>query len=84
MILGTLCWLTTTSFLIAIGLDCTAIGSCLRDECQCEKSTEALERLVQIYNTEAIIGDMVCLSGLQSHHVLSQVVLTSARLMFLD
>ncbi|KAG0234120.1 hypothetical protein BGX31_004672, partial [Mortierella sp. GBA43] len=49
------------------GLDCMAIGSCLRDECQCEKSTEALERLVQIYNTEAIIGDMTDNQALAAH-----------------
>lgn len=47
-------------YFVAIGLDCMAIGTCFRNECQCEKSTETLERLVQIYNTEAIISDMVC------------------------
>jgi hypothetical protein len=52
---------TTRSIEIAIGLDCMAIGNCFHAECECEKSTETLERLVQIYNTEAIISDMVCL-----------------------
>ncbi|KAG0063645.1 hypothetical protein BGZ89_009739 [Linnemannia elongata] len=42
----------------AIGLDCNAIGDCFIRECQCDKSTEALERLVEIYNTEATISEM--------------------------
>ncbi|KAF9285435.1 hypothetical protein BGZ68_003854, partial [Mortierella alpina] len=35
-----------------IGLDCKAIGDCFHKECRCDKSLEALERLVDIYNTE--------------------------------
>ncbi|KAG0269788.1 hypothetical protein BGZ95_001916 [Linnemannia exigua] len=42
----------------AIGLDCNAIGDCFIRECQCDKSTDALERLVEIYNTEATISEM--------------------------
>ncbi|KAF9113737.1 hypothetical protein BGX27_000898 [Mortierella sp. AM989] len=42
----------------AIGLDCRAIGDCFHNECRCEKSKEALERLVEIYNTEATISEM--------------------------
>ncbi|KAF9141520.1 hypothetical protein BG015_001264 [Linnemannia schmuckeri] len=42
----------------AIGLDCNAIGDCFTRECQCDKSTDALERLVEIYNTEATISEM--------------------------
>ncbi|KAF9102560.1 hypothetical protein BGX29_004437 [Mortierella sp. GBA35] len=42
----------------AIGLDCNAIGDCFIKECQCDKSTDALERLVEIYNTEATISEM--------------------------
>ncbi|KAF9569501.1 hypothetical protein EC968_002588 [Mortierella alpina] len=36
----------------AIGLDCKAMGDCFHKECRCEKSLEALERLIDIYNTE--------------------------------
>ncbi|KAF9133950.1 hypothetical protein BGX30_012102 [Mortierella sp. GBA39] len=42
----------------AIGLDCNAIGDCFIRECQCDKSTDALERLVEIYNIEATISEM--------------------------
>ncbi|KAF9927838.1 hypothetical protein FBU30_002841 [Linnemannia zychae] len=42
----------------AIGLDCNAVGDCFIWECQCDKSTDALERLVDIYNTEAAISEM--------------------------
>ncbi|KAF9133697.1 hypothetical protein BGW39_009177 [Mortierella sp. 14UC] len=42
----------------AIGLDCNAIGDCFVRECQCDKSTDALERLIEIYNTEATISEM--------------------------
>ncbi|KAG0329530.1 hypothetical protein BGZ99_001532 [Dissophora globulifera] len=42
----------------AIGLECTSIGDCFLGECACEKSSESLERLVEIYNTEAVIGEM--------------------------
>ncbi|KAG0211504.1 hypothetical protein BGX33_004283 [Mortierella sp. NVP41] len=38
--------------------DCNAIGDCFIKECQCDKSTDALERLVEIYNTEATISEM--------------------------
>ncbi|KAF9910676.1 hypothetical protein BX616_010805 [Lobosporangium transversale] len=41
-----------------VGRDCKAIGDCFHGQCQCEKSTEVLERLVDIYNTEAIISEM--------------------------
>ncbi|KAK3828576.1 MAG: hypothetical protein J3Q66DRAFT_15084 [Benniella sp.] len=51
----------------AIGLDCMAIGNCFHAECECEKSTETLERLVQIYNTEAIISDMTENQVLAAH-----------------
>ncbi|KAI1316581.1 hypothetical protein EDD11_009706 [Mortierella claussenii] len=42
----------------AIGLDCRAIGECFHQQCKCGKSFEALERLVEIYNTEAAISEM--------------------------
>ncbi|KAG0306324.1 hypothetical protein BGZ98_002618 [Dissophora globulifera] len=42
----------------AIGLECTSIGDCFLGECACEKSSESLERLVEIYNMEAVIGEM--------------------------
>ncbi|KAG0369292.1 hypothetical protein BGZ54_010388, partial [Gamsiella multidivaricata] len=38
--------------------ECKAIGDCFHKECRCEKSMEALERLVEIYNTEATISEM--------------------------
>ncbi|KAF8938513.1 hypothetical protein BGZ47_008544 [Haplosporangium gracile] len=42
----------------AIGLDCNAVGDCFIRGCQCDKSTDALERLVEIYNIEATISEM--------------------------
>ncbi|KAF9153063.1 hypothetical protein BGX20_005003 [Mortierella sp. AD010] len=42
----------------AMSLDCKAIGDCFHKECRCEKSFDALERLVEIYNTEATISEM--------------------------
>ncbi|KAF9581059.1 hypothetical protein BGW38_002060 [Lunasporangiospora selenospora] len=38
--------------------DCSATEQCLHVECLCEKSTEALERLVEIYNTEAAVSEL--------------------------
>ncbi|KAG0002456.1 hypothetical protein BGZ80_005718 [Entomortierella chlamydospora] len=42
----------------AMSLDCKAIEDCFHKECRCEKSFDALERLVEIYNTEATISEM--------------------------
>ncbi|CAO3571037.1 unnamed protein product [Mortierella alpina] len=42
----------------AIGLDCKAIGDCFHKECRCDKSSEALERLVDIFNTEMATSEM--------------------------
>ncbi|KAF9357055.1 hypothetical protein BGX26_004305 [Mortierella sp. AD094] len=42
----------------AMSLDCKAIGDCFHKECRCEKNFDALERLVEIYNTEATISEM--------------------------
>ncbi|KAF9335362.1 hypothetical protein BG006_000232 [Podila minutissima] len=42
----------------SIALECNATGDCLHKECHCEKSENVLERLVDIYNTEATISEV--------------------------
>ncbi|GJJ73723.1 hypothetical protein EMPS_06081 [Entomortierella parvispora] len=42
----------------AISLDCKALGDCFHEQCRCEKSTDALERLVGVYNVEVTISEL--------------------------
>lgn len=53
--LATFCF----SYVLAIALECSATGDCLHRECLCEKSDNVLERLVDVYNTEVTISEMV-------------------------
>ncbi|KAG0257407.1 hypothetical protein BG011_003966 [Mortierella polycephala] len=38
--------------------ECKAMGDCFHKECQCVKTTKALERIVEIYNIEVTVSEM--------------------------